>query len=145
MHRLYVRLGIYAFVTLGIVAWLALSLTVWGNPSPATLASRLIQALNARDAAAFNAMVMPESGRDGESVYGHIMLALGSDGKFEKMSFKAGEADNYTARVSITGGEVNSTTFGKLDLAGYSSLVLVFQNLKGKWYFDPGQSILLPY
>jgi hypothetical protein len=145
MKRLHLKIAIYGVLVIGVAAWLVLSLTIWGNPSPGKQASKLINALNERNAAAFNALVLPEENAQGQPLYDNIVLALGSDGQLENVTFSVAQPDNYTAQASITGGRITSSVYGPIDLAQQSALVLVFENHKGKWYFEPAGSSLIPY
>lgn len=144
MRRLYIRLGIYGFMALGAIVWLVLSLTVWGNPSPEKQAARLLEAVNARNKAAFDELILPENQPAGEVLYKEVILVLGNDGRFEDVTFDVVQDDNYTARASIIGGVITSSIYGRIDLGETKKLVLVMENHKGKWYFNPRDSILSP-
>jgi hypothetical protein len=145
MRRLYLRLAIYGVLVIGVIAWLALSLTIWGNPSPSKQSSKLIQALNERNTAAFSALVLPEEKTQAQRLYDNIVVALGDDGQFENVTFSVTQPDNYTAQASIIGGTITPSIYGPIDLAQQSTLVLVFENHRGKWYFEPEGSSLIPY
>ncbi len=145
MRRLYIRLGIYGLLTLGFIAWLIMSLTVWGNPSPVKQSSKLIQSLNARNASDFEQLVLSDAQSQGQLFFNDILVALGNDGKFENVTFNVSQSDNYTARASITGGNITSGIYGPIDLGQHQNLVLVFENHKGKWYLNPRDSVLVPY
>ncbi|OFW68993.1 MAG: hypothetical protein A2V52_02430 [Actinobacteria bacterium RBG_19FT_COMBO_54_7] len=145
MRMLYIKLAIYGVLALGLAVWLVLSLTLWCNPSPGKQAAKLIQALNSRDSSAFTQLVLPEAQIQGEALYKEIIVTLGSDGRFENVGFSVSQTDNYTARASISGGNITSGIYGPIDLGQFQNLVLVLENQQGKWYINPRDSILVPY
>jgi zinc-ribbon domain len=144
IRRLYLRLIIYGVLVVCFAVWLTLSLTLWGNPSPGKQSAKLLEALNARDQAAFEALVLPDSRAEGQYIYDNTLLTLSSDGSFEDVKFKVTQPDNYTAQVAITGGAITSSIYGRIDLSQHSNLVLLFENHGGKWYFQPSGSTLTP-
>ncbi len=144
VRRLEVAWFIYGALIAAIAIFIILCLTVWGNPSPAEVAGKFVQALNQRDRVEMKKYISPGQASTADHKLEELLGQLG-EGTFQRLSYEVRKESPYNVQVRIKGG-VFSPGGARMDVTiDYDdNLYIGMNSLKGKWYIDVNEIHIVP-